>query len=437
MTDIEIFTTPMLDGCKCGVAMEVDKVASVGLGTEVTAKEFQYLKRVFLTSLNGIEVKNATLANVYYRGKDVATKPRKDDYSSAKISCNVWKGRHYFNVEGNPISFLTGQNVLGVAHLAKILSLFYLEIERSVQTKDPTFSLPVSVKRSLDSLDIHVHRLAFACYTPELGLKDWTNMSRFFSAIDSIYAGYSKQRNQTVKEYFGIDVTRYGPYSLMFTKKDRVSKLWTLAMYNKAVELEEVTGKRAPEWTANRIRLDLTLHSTWFDRNRCKTLRELTKKFAGSYRLWIYSLISACLDETKVRYMLGFRTIGIDVGDYKKAFTDWSNGKEVSLTPGMQAWFEEQGLDLSIPLNIHEVAGYQRSIFNLADGTNSKAILGDKKDLLRLTSRFADGLNNSFFLPIAKRAHLLQPDVTFGRFLKQETKKGIVWIDTDTGEVLG
>lgn len=435
--NIETFGTPMLDGCKSGVSMGMDKVSAVDLGTEVTAKEFEYLKRTLLSKLNGVSIKNLTTANVTSsKGKSSTKDSLREGYSMAKVSCNVWKGKYFFNVEGNPISFITGQNVLGVVNLARILDLFYREVEKSIQAIEPTFKLPPSVVKAVEDLDIHIHRLAFACYTPDLGLRNWKNMNRFFHAIDLIYSGYSMLREQSVKDYFELDVVKSGPYSITFVKKDRVSRLWSLGLYNKAVELEEKFQRTAPDWVSHRIRIDLTLHSTWFERNRCKTLKDIVRKFTESYQTWIYGLIQKCMEETKVRYMLGFKTFDVDPGRYKKAYDDWSNGKEVKVTEGMAAWFEEQGLDLRIPLNIHMAASAVRATFSLADGVNDKAILGDKKASTRLATKFEDGLRNGAFLPIAKRAHLLTPDVTFGRFTREKTKNGMVWVDTSTGEVL-
>lgn len=431
------YGTPMLDGCKCGSMVGLEKVEATELGLEVTLPEFEYLRKVIILHLNGVVTSNSTVAHLHSVQQVAAKASAREGYSMAKVACTFWKGKYYFNVEGNPISFLTGQNMLGVSSLEKMIRLFYEAIELAIRAKHKKFVFPESITTAIENLDIHIHRLAFACYTPELGLKDWRNMKRFFDVLDHIYTGYAGLQKKSVKEYLGIEVSRHGEYSMLFVKRDNNVRQWSLTMYNKAIEIEETSGTTAPDWTANRIRLDLTLQSNWFDRNRCKTLAQLKKRFLlEEYHNWVYELIQRCLEETKAKYLLGFKTLDINPGRYVKAFEAWSSHADIEVTPLMHSWFLEQGLDITIPLNVHMAASSARANFKLADGANDKAILGDKTAMKRLKDKYEDGLSNGAFLPIAKRAHLIQPDINFGRFTKQETKKGLVWVDTSTGEVL-
>jgi hypothetical protein len=316
--------------------------------------------------------------------------------------------------------------------------------------KIPGFKLPLSIRKAVASLNIRLHRLAFACYTPELNLKDWRNMRRFFAAIDVLYSAYSELKSMSVKEFLDIKVTQDGTYSIRFEKSVPINadgqqiKYWSLSLYNKGVEIEETRFVRgtmskgtSDNWLKSRMRLDLTLFNRWFAQNNLKTVREIQERCKDiGWKEWMYSLLEDRLNEVKLEYILSFKLSEVEIqkGPYRKEYDLWRKGLPVGkVSSKCKAWFKEQGLDIEFPLNLHYVIGLQRAVFLMGDGSDDTAILGDKEAIERSKTRLEDGLTNKQFLPIAARAHLITPDRSFGTFTREVRAGEEVFIDPETG----
>ena len=348
---IKSFGVPMLDGFKSGIGgglRGLDRLGATELQSRLTEAEFNYMKNVFLKCLDGAESQTATYALI--RNSDIG--------SQVSLCLKKWKGEYYFNVDGNPISFLTGQNLLGTVQLVKLIATFFSTIENAIKRKCSDFELPMSIVTAIETLNIKIHRLAFACYTPELGLKNWRNISKLVCAIDSVYSAYAALEGMSVKDYLNVRLVKEGEHSIRFDKMEYKAKSWSLAFYNKALELEE-TGKvagSAPDWTRNRLRLDLTLSNDWFRRHRCSTLKDVRDAVfkSGGYDQWVFGLFESCLQDLKLTYLLTFNLENVRAGKYEKEFRGWMIGNKQRYTAGCLEFFLEQGLDLTIPVNIHE-----------------------------------------------------------------------------------
>ena len=332
-------SSPLIDGCKSGVSLES--------GVLATKKDFQYLKHVFLKYLNGGSLKDSTgaFANVMLHG------------SMARLKCHEWGGKYYFNADGNPISFLTGQNIVGTMDATSLISKFYTGIGEAITEEYPSFDMPLSITRPLETGEVYINSMAIAAYTKHLAVKDWHRIKDLLNAIDFLYASVYSDQGATVKEWLGVRVVREGPYSLRFDKMKGKNRYWSFSMYDKISEIEEGPKSFTLSKTefSKRIRLDLTLHSAWFSNNRLKTIRDLSNRVHGDYTSWALSLFGSVMQKLSIGPLVGIdckMLSSLNTEKYGKELALWKRGKPWSGSHESLEYFARKGVNVKIPFNV-------------------------------------------------------------------------------------
>ncbi len=415
--------SPMIDGFKSGVRIDIE---GTGLSIGIKHRDFLYLSGALSMLTTFSEKKGNYWATVSLNGTEV------------RVECNQRGERYFFNVSGNPISFITGQNLIGTCNLPMLTKKLYIGVTRAIQEKVASFKMPERVREAVENLEMHVSGLSFAMYTPELQFKDWAKVKHLLNVIDYLYAA-GMGDNQTVKEYLGLKVYRQGDFSLLFEKQVGNHKYWTLRLYNKhqeSVDKAKLLGIRdmlETDFVKDRLRLDLTLFSGFFQRNRLTTLKSIHERYGKDYAGWATQLVDRALDEMRLRYLLTFRFYKVDPSVYEDWFNLYLSGEAEPPTSMCKSWFESQGIDVTLPVDLHFAVAKARSSFAI-EGKKSggRALVGDKSVQKYISAMFWNGLINADYLPAFKRALLLRPDEKFPAF--KQTEGGFV--NMDTGEVI-
>lgn len=415
----EIFMSIMLDGNKSGVILG-DRVDKNQLKTEITSKTYEYLYRQ-ITSLE------------HSKGKDLISIKLKLNGSQSKVSLNKWNGRFFFNVEGNPTSFNSGQNIFGAIDLPSIIKLYYTNIGKALKKKIPDFKMPKEIRDKVENLDICVTSLAFACYSPPIpgGIKTQENL---LDAIEHIFCfSVPDMPVSTVKKFLNLKITREGNHSIRIDKFFNKKRLWSLTLYNKWVEQLEADKQVKVNWVKDKIRFDLTFHAYWFRKNKLFTLGKIHELYGMDYMKWIDRILEKHIEQTKIAYCLGF-SLDVDKGDYQEEFDEWVQGDSPTDKECIQ-WFLNQNLDLRLPYDMHVLAILGRSTFDMDVDHARKAVLGYEDAIKNLNdgfnSKLINGLNNSKFKKLQKHHKLLKSGENILCY-RYEDK----YINVETGECL-
>ena len=427
-------TSPMIDGFTGG--MKVIEIGSTGMSTEISRGDYEYIHKAILKTANGTE-----------REGNCWTVLKLDEVDGVRVECNERRGRFFLNVSGNPISFLTGQNMIGTCDLPLLANNLYRGVAKALKKQVAGFSMPQTIRTAVEELNVSVNGLAFAMYTPELELKDWTKMKFVLLALDYIYSTRIYGTEQAIKDYLGLRVSKQGDYSLLIEKRVGAQKYWTVRLYNKHVETTEkaqsIGYKQTlqSDWLKNRLRIDLTLYSGFFHRNRLTTMRRIHEVHGKDYAGWAIELARRALDQdARMSYLLAFnvRINHLDKGEYGDWLEDYLNEKADPPTPMCKAWFERQGIDVTLPMGVHTGAALALNMFSLDTRMNranllmNRAVLGDSNALRSISKLFRDGIENPSIAPLLKRSALLRPDEGFSRF---KVDRGRL-VDMETGEIV-
>lgn len=230
---------PMIDGIKMGI--------------EISPKQHGYCAAIF----------------EQYAGEPTARLEVKG-LTTATLLLNRHNGKNWLNLHCNPISFVTGQNVIGHTDESSIRNMWYAVdglLQEGPKVRGPLLDRDMRdrIKKNL----IAIHQIAFASYTKVIPKKYQPQLLRF---VDTLYAYplSAKEDKSCIKDRLGVLLEKGGEYSLTFSKRRDTHRVWRLCMYNKEVELKEtganVTNLNVEEY-ANKLRLDLTLSSTWIRDN--------------------------------------------------------------------------------------------------------------------------------------------------------------------------
>lgn len=182
--------------------------------------------------------------------------------TKAQVLVNEFQGTYWLNIHCNPISFVTGQNVMGTTDAASIVDIWEAMHEHVLHDCGAHL-LDDEMRVRIQAQEINVYQIAFASYTKKIPMEYQQHLLGF------VYGLYVRPLD-TVGEYksadriLGLQVAQgESGYSLTFTKKVGNNKRWRLCIYNKAVELED-TEKEVPiEGLRDCLRVDLTLTSQW------------------------------------------------------------------------------------------------------------------------------------------------------------------------------
>lgn len=345
---------------------------------------------------------------------------------NCKVWCNKTKGKCYFNVEGNPISFLTGQNVVGTVQLPLLILEFYKKVNKAIKAINPDFRLPKSVVRKIKDLDIYINQLAFASYGPELSSD--VSIKILLDAIDHIYSfalpDLPTSSPCTLKAALGLRVVREGPTSIRFDKFSGKHRYWSLALYDKEQEQKE-NGRSVPCSLKNRIRFDLTLHNFWFKVNRLPKLSKIHERYGQDYVRWVQGLFKRVLDDVKIGYMLTFQ-----IKPFMKespAFQQWVDNRNLNKVD--KARLQLFGLDPALTFMTHVLAATARATFGLDIVAAKYAALGCQENAKKLGRQFTSGLLNPGLPQLL--GHEFSPAYRYVTYLVKDQKL----VDATSGEI--
>jgi hypothetical protein len=387
----------MLDGFSGGISVGA---VLPELGLEITPEDYKVLKKAFEKG-GGVDTgKGGWVVSVKTKG------------SKARLQLTANGGKCFFNVMGNPISFHSGQNVMGGVHLSKQVEDFFLGIEEGLKVE---FS--EKVRKKISELEIFVHHLSFACYTQKIPVARRKALEGVINAWASIFHQGMVVNGEVelAADMLGMKVVKEGALSVRFEKRfhgDGVSRFYSLAVYNKNQELED-TDK---DWQVrgdleNRLRLDLTLHRRWLAYYRLNTLADIHRKYGLDYQGWVESLFRRAVEELKLIYVFdpvrvwdtGVGKEGSTVrGEYEKW---WAGALGKKPSAGFVAAGAALGVDVTVPALF-----YKMTYFALAQlGVREKAldrwlVKGDVEALV------ADLQRGDQAIRLGKISHLLLPD---------------------------
>lgn len=403
--------SPLLDGCKIGINMTSQ------VGGENAEIEYNKLVEIFKSKSEDVFTDKNGLVGIYVQGAG----------SKARLSCSIFRNMHWIWLDGNPISFESGQNMIGNTNVCRQLLGFIREIETRSEIK-----LPHSVEIAMANLDIHISLLAFAGYTPDLCVKGTKNLSKFVGVVNHLYHSGSIDGTPTLEKYLNCKVRRDGSQSIRFERKSSNSKnsngaiYCVLSMYNKEIQMRP---SPVPEEIKGRLRLDLTLRNEWFRQNNLTKLHLIDSRYGRDYTKWMVDLINKEIKETRLNYLLTFPILNkIQTGEFDKEYNRWKNGAKIENVDAIE-WFINQNLDVSLTYKAHSQAHFARTTVGVPMDIRD-ALLDGNPEGPKMLAKYLEGDYNKQFLPVARRAKRLCVDQTFPRF---SIRPGTL-ISIETGE---
>lgn len=328
-----LLSSPMLDGLKLGI----------DLGEEESAEIMEFRSAIEQSDLSLFTGKNLLGFKL-------------QDQSTLTLSINRWRNRSFFNLEGNPISFLYGDNQVGTTQLSKLIYSVFRRIKHLLK-EEHRIQLPGIILKSVKSKEVFIHSFAFATYTNPLESLAYIGVGQLISSLAHLYQFVDLEKNDPYRigDELGVRVIQEGPTSLRFERISFANVYWTLGIYDKGVE-QQSKGKSILPDINNRLRLDLTLKANWLKKSRFKTLSDICNKYEDNYEKWVNSLFIKALSDLKLDYVLAapkpFESVVC--GNYRKAFGLYKKGKPMGKEA--IAFFNKQGFDFSLSCRFHYVA---------------------------------------------------------------------------------
>ncbi len=272
-----------------GSAEDIDQSVSGSVG--VLSTEVDTIKKILKKVPNTEIVKGELSVNVRGRGKSVVRLTLRQDSRDKKM----W----YLNMDGNPLTFLTGKNVYGWPNAdAQIVAVFMSVLKAIEDETEKKF--PQRVKDEIVARRIHLNMLEFAAYTPKLKdkkriLNSWSWMFRRANFLPE------NDYYQSLEEMLNVHVystPNRSTFAIAMLTKQRTKEV-LFSAYDKEEEIKEKqqhAGEateyhvKAKEWKGakkyrdeelipddikSRLRLEIGFTSVWFNRRRIRTLADL------------------------------------------------------------------------------------------------------------------------------------------------------------------
>lgn len=399
------------------------------VGNELSRSDYLYMRKVF-KRLNASydPKKNEYKLNIQTTG------------TIATVELKEWRNKFWLNITGNPSSFMTGQNVVGKNNVSDLIrdmhNAVLLDIERKFNqtigehSSVPLFVKPLAIAQNIDDLNLKMNSLALTTYSDSLGIHKLDEIKKVFRVINHLYSHViSDQTVQTISQELEIRLTHWeGGCYLRFDKMSRTNRVWSLALYNKFYEQEDLEkDTTSAEWTKDRMRFDLTLHSEWFRQHRLTTLSVLDAKHGDDYKQWILSTIAQCFESLKLNYMATCKVSCKDVGVYGAEYKAWRKGDEMEFSQAALKWFLRRGLDLTLTAEFHNILGVVRSCLDLK-GTDIREAI-EMESLGKLGKKFEKGLTAD------SKALMLCSKISPILFSDYSTRNGFLTCK-QTGEIL-
>lgn len=416
-----------IDGLNAGISLENPEI-------DISKNTYLYMRKAFLRM--GAKSKGKKFLDLTITNPVVGV----DDAKHTKLIVNEFGGRYYFNVQGNPISFLSGQNVFGYSNLPDLVTSFYKACGRIMKRLWKDFKMPAEIRSTVENMNVYTSRLAVTNYSNKLLLKDG-QLKHFYDNVEHIYSSHPDGVNRaSLCEILGVKLQRDGDYSILFKKTNKYGKnVWSLRLYDKAEELRS-RDIAAPACLGGTIRFDLTLFSPWFSGHKLKTVGAIhnhvvkrhgvSSNMDGIYVSWINSLIKFSVNEVKLNYIHSCRLPRPeDMGEFRDAYLSWQKGTRFSVKDAATEFFRTRGFDMTLPPAFYSVVSGAKSTFHFMGEDDIENLLNYDPDS---TKKLADKLRQRF---------AEQAAITFSKSSDPKFLHYLGWdggfVDSTTGEVLG
>ena len=359
---------------------EIDQNVRSSIG--LMGEEGNRIKKI-LQLATGREVNNGELSvNIGGKGKSIVRMTLRQDFRDKKM----W----YLNLDGNPLKFITGQNVYGRPEAdTQIVKVFRSCIK--VLETETGLRFPVRIKKEVESKNIHVNNLEFAAYSPPLTNKKkvinaWSYMFRRANVLakeSGLNRSLSEILGLRMLDNDGYEDTVFGFATLNSARQKEIM----FTVYDKEVEIDSKkkkdgdavecdlvvdrehdrprgASKEAREDIKNRLRFDIALTSIWFNSRKIKTLAELEnyvqRKFNGD---WV-ALVQAEVQRVMERACL------IEM---------WSVDRDAVLDAADKGLITVPGLNKKIPTTVWLAMLEARSEIGIDDRMKANKLSRDPK----------------------------------------------------------
>ena len=340
----------MVDGMRGGTRLET-AVGSVDIpidnsvrsSIQVLSAEADKVKKILrLASKSGRDINEKGEITVMVRSRSIIKVTLRRDKNDGT--------RWYLNMDGNPLTFLTGRNVYGWARADKqIVAVFKrcmkgiedkaTEKARARNTRADELKFPQRLWDQVEQKQIHLNHLEFATYTKPLRdkkkiLNAWRYM--FSKSVHLPNAGGKHEFladmlnvlvNLEYENSFSLSTLRgerkFAADGTLEPRKVPKAKVVMFMAYDKEEELREAGQEEAiepdvevPEWEGqykyreedvpedikDRLRLEIALTSVWFSSRGIRNLAELVdfvqRAYGGKWEQLIQTEMTKLMERT-------------------------------------------------------------------------------------------------------------------------------------------
>jgi hypothetical protein len=282
----------------------------------------------------------------------------------------------FLNVQGNPISFLRGENQFGVVNLRTLIEKFYEAIEKMLAVRVKGFKWPAKVVEAIETGNVKLHSLAIAAYSQEIQFKNEEHRVTLLKLIRSLYSGGYRSWDESrlkddvvVSDELDLECSYEGLVSLRFVKwqksKGYRTRMYSLLLYGKKEEMVS-KGKTPHKEIERRLRIDLTLTAKWLQNHHCSTLAEVEKRAhkEGGWKQFTDNILNRALEDVKLRYILTFPNPFAVLKEISKKdqaeLQGWLDGGMVKKELA-RSLLDVHGLDTKLSFRFHLAALASRS----------------------------------------------------------------------------
>jgi len=406
----------MIDGVRAG--LDVGEY-SLGVDRNAYHRILKALRRIPSTTVNeGMSM--------------TAVKGLKRKSTTAGVVLKAGKRNFFFNVQGNPISFISGQNVVGTPDMRKLLVRFYGDLEKAIarDAGDSDFEFGKDVWNAIFEGRLNIHSATVAAYSEKVTKPE--KLATLLAVLLDVYTGVL--RSGTVEGEVtspageaGFTCTLEGSEesdlmpSLMLKEWDvsarpRRAKS-TLTLYSKVHE-REAAGQRLSEAECEilngRIRFDLRMSNWELQHRGLQELRAWEKKAskAGGYEELCKELITGFMERSGLIYAVSFPnpwTLKFEDSGDELTLKKWEKGEKLSERDTLMFYYKH-GVDLKRSVNFHLSAAASRVALSVDRGDVLAALKGDHSRYVQKMKRgLLDFNSNALALSAAKVVKRLVP----------------------------
>lgn len=409
-------STPMIDGAESGIEIGSETAYSVEVGKADFSKTMRWLQEHETAKKEGAGTITVVVEGVHENTtKAVLILKREKNHKA------------FLNLKGNPVSFLSGQNVMGTPDLNTLIQRFYLMVERALRRDlGEKFRFPDGVSKKVAEGKVNLHSVTIAAYTPRI-LKPG-KVDKFLRLLAEVYNkslsgpegmmfSASDEAGFTCVREFSATVP-----SLMITRwkvdDTRRSALEVLTLYSKEVEQEAKERKLNEvhaEAVHGRLRFDLRLTSKGLRQLRMPTLKDWAERAAryGGWDELCFRLVRGFLEKSGLVYAISYPNVYEMEWEPKhlEVVQQWREGTVKKFPKAIVEELKEvYGVDVSHSYYFHLATTAGRLGLGWTKNDIEGAMTGDVKPLLRKIEKAALDFNdNPLAAALARVAHKIKP----------------------------